>query len=126
MDVVMLYAAFRNLMALGSPFQDQSRSDRASLVSAEIARIEGGDFEAIRLHERAISSAQASWFLHNETLANETPRASTQHMVSQKIADSHLREVRYCYLRSGADCRVSQLDELYSNLRKEASAPGTA
>jgi len=45
--------------------------DRAALVGAELARIEGGDAEAMRLYERAIRSARANGFLHNEALAYE-------------------------------------------------------
>ena len=45
--------------------------NRAALVGAEIARIEGREREAARLYEQAIRSAQTNGFVHNEALANE-------------------------------------------------------
>ena len=40
--------------------------DRAALVGAEIARIEGRELDAERLYEQAIRSARANGFVHNE------------------------------------------------------------
>src|SRR6185436_6334502 len=45
--------------------------DRASLIGAEIARLEGRELDAERLYEASIKSAQANEFVHNEALANE-------------------------------------------------------
>jgi PAS domain S-box-containing protein len=100
--------------------------DRASLVGAEIARIEGRDFEAMRLYERAIRSAQASGFVHNEALANEIAARFYAARGFDRIADSYLREARYCYLRWGADGKVSQLDHSHPHLKEERPTPGPA
>ena len=45
--------------------------NRAALVGAEIARIEGRELDAERLYEQAIRSARANGFVHNEALAYE-------------------------------------------------------
>ena len=45
--------------------------NRAALVGAEIARIEGRDLDAMRLYEKAIRSAHANGFIHNAALAYE-------------------------------------------------------
>ena len=45
--------------------------NRAALVGAEIARIEGREVEAEQLYEKAIRSAREHAFVHNEALANE-------------------------------------------------------
>src|SRR4029077_9167907 len=45
--------------------------NRHALVSAEIARIEGRDVDAMRLYEEAIRSAHENGFLHNEAIASE-------------------------------------------------------
>ena len=45
--------------------------NRAALVGAEIARIEGREREAARLYEQAIRSAHTNGFVNNEALANE-------------------------------------------------------
>src|SRR5262249_5694118 len=49
----------------------QNFEDRAALLGAEIARIEGRPLEAMDLYERAIRSARANGFVHNEALAYE-------------------------------------------------------
>src|SRR5579864_7516424 len=45
--------------------------NRAALVAAEIARIEGRLLDAEQLYEKAIRSAHTNGFIHNEALANE-------------------------------------------------------
>ena len=45
--------------------------NRAALVGAETARIEGRILDAEHLYEKAIRSARANGFVHNEALANE-------------------------------------------------------
>ena len=45
--------------------------NRAALVGAEIARIEGRDLDAMRLYEQAIRSARENGFIHNEAIAYE-------------------------------------------------------
>jgi hypothetical protein len=45
--------------------------NRAALVGAEIARIDGRDPDAMRLYEQAIGSARANGFIHQKALANE-------------------------------------------------------
>ena len=97
---------------------------RAALVGAEIARIEGRNFDAIRLYEQAIHSAQANGFLHIEALANElASRFYTAHGL-QKIARVYLQDARYCYERWGADGKVRQLEERYPHLRAEEPVTG--
>ena len=88
--------------------------NRAALVGAEIARIEGRDIDAERLYEQAIRSAHANGFVHNEALANELAAHFYTARGFEKIAHAYLRDARYCYLRWGADGKVRQLDELLS------------
>src|SRR6266481_1997246 len=49
----------------------QTYLDKAALVSAEIARVEGRDLEAMRLYETAIRAAQESGSARHEAIANE-------------------------------------------------------
>jgi hypothetical protein len=46
-----------------------------------------------------------------------SPRASTWHGFD-KIACTHLRDTRHCYVRWGADGKVRQLDQLYQTPRE--------
>jgi PAS domain S-box-containing protein len=99
-------------------------ANRAALVAAEIARIEGRDLDAMRFYEEAIRSARANDFAHNEALANELAGRFYARGGFQKIAHVYLRDARYCYLRWGADGKVRQLDQLYPHLREGEPAPG--
>ena len=97
--------------------------NRAALVGAEIARIEGRTLDAERLYEEAIRSARDNSFVHNEALANELAARFYAARGFEKIANVYLRDARYGYLRWGADGKVRQLDELYPHLREAESAP---
>jgi predicted ATPase/GAF domain-containing protein len=98
--------------------------NRAALVGAEIARIEGRVLDAEGLYEKAIRSARANGFIHNEAVAYEVAVRFYVARGFDKIADAYLREARYGYLRWGADGKVKQLDQLYPQLTKEASPLG--
>jgi PAS domain S-box-containing protein len=100
--------------------------NRAALVGAEIARIEGRRADAEDLYEKAIRSARANGFIHNEGVAHEVAARFYAARGFDTIADAYLREARYCYLRWGADGKVRQLDELYPRLRKDQPARDTS
>jgi PAS domain S-box-containing protein len=102
----------------------QNFEDRAALVSAEIAGIEGRPLEAMELYERAIASARANGFVHNEALANELAARFYAARGSETIARAYLQEARSCYLRWGADGKVRQLEQLHPWLRQDQGARG--
>jgi PAS domain S-box-containing protein len=99
-------------------------ANRAALVAAEIARLEGRELDAERLYELAIRSARANGFIHNEALAYELAARFYAARGFKQIADLYLRNARYGYLRWGALGKVRQLDETYPDLRQEDSLPG--
>jgi PAS domain S-box-containing protein len=93
--------------------------NRAALIGAEIARIEDRVVDAEALYEKAIRSAHANGFIHNEAVAYEVAARFYAARGFQKFADTYLLEARYCYHRWGADGKVAQLDHLYPHLKKE-------
>jgi PAS domain S-box-containing protein len=97
---------------------------RAALVSAEIARIEGRDLDAMRHYEQAVRSAHANGFVHNEALANELAARFYLARGFEKIAYAYFQDARYCCLRWGATAKVRQLDELYPQLGEQEPVPG--
>src|SRR5262245_17327355 len=101
----------------------QNFEDRAALVGAEIARIEGRPLDAMDLYERAISSARASGFVHNEALAYEVAARFYAARGLEDIAHLYLGNARQRYLRWGADGKVRQLDQLHPRLRQDERAP---
>lgn len=100
----------------------QNFEDRAALVGAEIARIEGRVLDAEQLYEQAIRSARANGFVHNEALANEVAARFYAARGLKKIAYAYLQDARYGYLRWGAIAKVRQLDERYPRLAEEGPA----
>src|SRR6202008_1014528 len=99
--------------------------NRAALVGAEIARIEGRLVDAEGLYEKAIRSAHANGFIHNEAVAYEVAARFYAARGFQKFADAYLLEARSCYQRWGADGKVRQLDQLHPHLRVEEAVRGT-
>ncbi|PPK46458.1 PAS domain S-box-containing protein [Trinickia symbiotica] len=97
--------------------------NRAALVHAEIARLEGRELDAERLYEQAIRSARANDFPNNEALASELAARFHAARGFEIISHAYLRNARYCYLRWGADGKVRQLEEAYPQLGKEESLP---
>jgi PAS domain S-box-containing protein len=97
--------------------------NRAALVGAEIARLEGRDVDAMRLYQQGIRSARVNSFVQNEALAYELAARFYAARGFDEIAHLYLRNARYGYLRWGADGKVRQLDETYPQLRKDELAP---
>src|SRR5262249_54500339 len=102
----------------------QSFEDRAALVGAEIARIEERPLDAMDLYERAIASARANGFVHNEALAYELAARFYAARGFEDVAHLYLGNARRGYLRWGADGKVRQLDQLHPRLRQDERAPG--
>ena len=100
--------------------------DRAALLGAEMARIEGREFAAMQLYEQAIRRARDNGFVHIEGVANEVAARFYMARGFEKIAYGYLREARYCYLRWGAAGKVRQLDELYPQVREVEPLPSLA
>ena len=97
----------------------QNFEDRAALVGAEIARLEGRPLDAMDLYERAIAAAHANGFVHNEAIANEIAARFYAARGFSAISNAYLHEARSCYSRWGADGKVRQLDQLYPRLRQD-------
>src|SRR5260370_3984333 len=98
--------------------------NRAALVRAEIARIQGRELEAEHLYEQAIRSAHENGFVHNEAIANELAARFYAARGFEKIAHAYLQYARYGYLRWVAGGKVRQLDQLYPHLREKEPVPG--
>ncbi len=98
--------------------------NRAALVGAEIARIQGRDADAMLLYEQAHRSARANGFIHHEALANELAARFYAARGFEKIARVYLQDARHGYLRWGADGKVRQLERLHPHLR-DASVPAS-
>src|SRR6516165_8743792 len=117
-------AAHHRQLEIWAEHCPENFENRAALAAAEIARIEGRVIDAEGLYEKAIRSAHANGFIHNEAVAYEVAARFYAARGFEKIAHAYLREARYCYLRWGADGKVRQLDRLYPHLREEKPGAG--
>lgn len=94
----------------------QSFGSRATLLSAEIARLEARELDAQRSYDEAIRSAEQNSLPQVEALACEC--AASFHKTSGRttIADAYLQRAREAYARWGADGKVRQLERLHPRL----------
>jgi len=99
--------------------------DKHTLVSAEIARLEGRDVDAMRLYEEAIRTARENGFVQNEGLASELAAQLYQKCGIDKVAQSYLRDASHCYLRWGAVGKVKQLNERYPAIEEHVAVRPT-
>ncbi|MGF6755724.1 PAS domain S-box protein [Paraburkholderia sp. GAS42] len=104
----------------------QNFEDRAALVGAEIARIEGRLLEAMDLYERAIRSARSNGFVQNEALSYELAARCYAARGLEEIAHLYRGNAWRAYLRWGAYGKVRQLEQLYPALRQDDRVPGPA
>src|ERR1700688_693160 len=95
--------------------------DKHALVSAELARIEGRDLDAMRLYEEAIRAACENGFVQNEGLAHEVAARFYAARGFETTSSADLQNARYCFLRWGAHGKVRQLNEIYPGLRKQSA-----
>ena len=101
-------------------------ADKHALVSAEIARLEGRDAEAMRLYEQAFRFAHDQGFVQNEALAREIAARFYAARGVEEVAHFYLRVARRCYLQWGAHGKVKQLDERNPHLQEEIAATSGA
>ncbi|SIO17909.1 PAS domain S-box-containing protein [Bradyrhizobium erythrophlei] len=92
-----------------------------ALISAEWARLEGRDIEAMPLYEQAIRLAAERGFLQDQALASELAARFYRLRGLEKVADTFLDEARDCYVRWGAWAKVAQLDKSHPRIRQQAS-----
>ncbi|MEA3091869.1 MAG: hypothetical protein QOJ04_3211, partial [Caballeronia sp.] len=96
--------------------------DKHALVSAEIARVEGRDADAMRLYEEAIQAAREHGFVQNEGIAHELAAGFYVARGSMTAGRAHLDEARSCFARWGAHGKVRQLDERTPPLRAPSAS----
>ena len=98
-------------------------ADRAALIGAEIARIDGHDLTAMRLYDEAAELAHKHGFIQNEGIANEIAARFYASRGFAKISLTYLRSARSCYAKWGAEGKVIHLDQCHPQLHEDS---GTA
>jgi PAS domain S-box-containing protein len=101
-------------------------ADKHVLVSAEIARVEGRDTDAMRLYDEAIRAARENGFVQNEGIAHELAAGFYAARGATTSACAHLDEARTCFARWGAHGKVRQLDARMPPLREASTSRAAA
>ncbi len=91
------------------------------LMSAELARIESRDLEAMTLYDQAIQAAHDNEYLHQEALANELAAKFYLARGQAKIAKLYITEAHYLYGRWGANRKVQDLEQMYAHWQVNAT-----
>jgi len=99
-------------------------ADRAALLSAEVARLEGRDQAAMLSYERAIHAARTRGFVHNEALACELAGEFHLQHGFDIAARAYFSAARDAYQRWGADAKVADLVRRHPDLAPPPEAWG--
>ncbi|MBD2076813.1 AAA family ATPase, partial [Phormidium sp. FACHB-592] len=91
------------------------------LVEAEKARVLGQFLEAEEFYERAIAGAAENEYIQEEALAYELAAKHYLARGREKIAQTYMKEARYCYERWGAAAKVKDLEDRYPQLFPQSS-----
>jgi PAS domain S-box-containing protein len=112
------HAASLTAMAANSA---ENFGPRASLVAAEMARIDGRESDAQSLYEQAIRAARDSGFVQVEALAFELAARFYAARGLEVVSYNFLRNARSCYERWGALGKVRLLEQRHRSLREGSS-----
>ena len=115
-------AAYHKQIVVWAENCPENFGNRAALVAAELARVEGRDLEAMHLYEDAIRSARENGFIQNEAIAHEVAARFYAARGFEAIGQTYNRNARYCYLSWGALGKVRQIDQSYPALSEERTS----
>jgi PAS domain S-box-containing protein len=101
-------------------------ADRAALVGAELARIEGRTLDALHLYEQAIHLARDNGFVHGEGIGNEVAGRFYLSQGLETNAYAHLGNAVACFASWGARGKVIQLTSSYPRLASPDARHATA
>jgi len=94
-------------------------ADKHALLSAELARLEHRENDAMRLYEQAVRLAQEQGFHLNEGIAHEAAARFYQSRDVSSVARACRRSARRCYVRWGALGKVRHLERTHKHLDEE-------
>lgn len=121
LDIVVRY--HRQLEIWRDDCSVENFENRAALVAAEIARIQGDWPQAESLYEHAVRSASVNGYVHNEAVAHECAANAFLARGLERAARGWLHDSQDCYRRWGAGGKVRQLARLHPWLEAGASGP---
>lgn len=105
----------------------QTFQHKFALLSAERARLEGRDLDAMRGYDQAIAEARDNGFTHLEAFAADMATRFYMTRDFPLIAGTYFRMARSAYERWGASAKVLQFDRRYPKLSgTDEQSPNTS
>lgn len=123
LEALQTAAARLERFAAGCP---ENFEHKHLLVAAERARLEGKEWDALSLYDRAIASAAQHEFPHIEALGHELAARFWRDRHKDDFADVHLRRAHQGYRAWGAQRKVELMEAKEPRLAAHAgaNAPG--
>ncbi|MEZ4266496.1 MAG: adenylate/guanylate cyclase domain-containing protein [Myxococcota bacterium] len=115
--------AFRDKVQVWADANPANLAQKAALLRAEFARVEGRTDDALAAYRDAIQAAAASGFLSDEALTHRLLAAFFESQGLDAAARAHLLEARYALQRWGAIAAVEHLDVRHPDLARRAARP---
>ena len=117
-DALAAHVEFLAAMAANCP---ENFAARASLVAAELARVNGEPSRAEALYDRAVNTAREAGLVHDEAVALEIAARHYRGRGIESVAYSLLRSACACYQQWGAIAKVRILERQYPRLREPST-----
>jgi signal transduction histidine kinase/ActR/RegA family two-component response regulator len=92
------------------------------LISAETARVDRRELEAMALYDQAIQAAHENEYLHHEALANELAARFYLARGQARVAGLYIAEAHYLYGLWGATRKVQDLEQTYPDWQMKGAA----
>ncbi|NQE35800.1 trifunctional serine/threonine-protein kinase/ATP-binding protein/sensor histidine kinase [Microcoleus asticus] len=96
------------------------------LVEAEIARVKGQSWEAMKYYDLAIAGAKKQGYVQEEALAYELAAEFYLAASREEIAQTYMASAYYSYARWGAKTKIADLESRYPPLLSLISAAKNA
>ncbi|GAB1539233.1 hypothetical protein NUACC21_18990 [Scytonema sp. NUACC21] len=115
-EILKNVALSQEKMKHWSDYAPMNHLHKYHLVQAETARVLGQLFEAEEFYEQAIQNARENGYIQEEALAYELAAKHYLARGRDKIAQTYMKEARYCYSLWGAMAKVKDLENRFPKL----------
>ena len=103
-------------------FSPSTYQHRASLIKAQIARVNSDPLKCMQYFEEAIESAESGGFTQDLALTCELASGFYRELKQERIAFLYLKEAHYAYGRWGARHKLTLMEKQFPDLKRVESS----